>query len=61
MFFVSGGDGAEVLELVEEALDEVAIAVEEGAEGRDADASGMGLTLAQAPCSSSVGARASLS
>ena len=35
VLFVAGGDGAEVLELVEEALDEVAVAVEEGAEGGD--------------------------
>ena len=34
MFFEAGGDGSEVLELAEEALDEVPIAIEEGAERR---------------------------
>ena len=33
VLLVPGGDGAEVLELVEEALDEVPVAVQEGAEG----------------------------
>lgn len=32
VFFVTGGDGSEVFELVEEALDEVAVSVEEPAE-----------------------------
>jgi hypothetical protein len=32
---VSGCDGPEVFELVEEALDEVPVAIEEGAEGGD--------------------------
>jgi len=35
-FVVSGCDGAEVFELVEEALDEIAITVKERAERRDA-------------------------
>ena len=33
VLLVAGGDGPEVLELVEEALDEIAVAIEEGAEG----------------------------
>ena len=33
MFFVARCDGSEVLELVEEALDEVPVAIQEGAEG----------------------------
>ena len=35
VLFVARGDGPEVFELAEEALDEVAISVEEAAEGRD--------------------------
>ena len=35
-FVVSGCDGAEVFELIEEAFDEIAIAVKERAERRDA-------------------------
>ena len=61
VLFVAGGDGPEVLELVEEALDEVAVAIEEGAEGRDVGATGSGLTLAQAPRSARSSRSASLS
>src|SRR3954452_5408617 len=39
MLFEAGGDGSEMFDLVEEPLDEVAITVEEGAEGRNIDAS----------------------
>lgn len=35
MLFEACGDGPEMLELVEEAFDQVAVAVEPGAEGRD--------------------------
>lgn len=38
VLFVARGDGPEVFELAEEALDEVAISVEEAAEGRDVPA-----------------------
>lgn len=38
VFFEARGDGPEMLELVEEPLDEVAVAIEERAEGRDVDA-----------------------
>ena len=34
MFFEAGSDGAEMLQFVEEAFDEIAVAVEEGAERR---------------------------
>ena len=61
MLVVAGGDGAEVLELVEEALDEVAVAVEEGAEGGHVVRLGIGLTLAQAPRAARLARRASLS
>src|SRR5690606_28984620 len=40
VFFVSRGDGAEVLEFVEEALDEVSVAIKKGTEGRRVEASG---------------------
>src|SRR5690625_573439 len=40
VFFVSHGDGAEVLEFVEEALDEVSVAIKKGTEGRRVEASG---------------------
>jgi len=43
MFFETRGDGPEVLDLVEEALDEVAVSVEEGAE------CGLGLAMRQWP------------
>lgn len=36
-FVVAGGDGAEVLQFVEEPLDPVALAVENGVEGRKPD------------------------
>ena len=45
MFLEAGSDGSEVLQLVEEALGEVAIAVEERAEGRDPNAPGHGLDV----------------
>src|SRR5215212_8687590 len=51
----ASGDGSEVLELVEEALDEVAVAVQEWAEGRNVDAPwhrfdvGPGPTIEQRP------------
>ena len=38
MLFVSRGDSPEVVEFVEEALDEIAVAVEKPAEGWDIDA-----------------------
>ena len=40
MLFESRGDGSEMLELVEEAFDPVAIAIEVGAEWRNIDAVG---------------------
>ncbi len=43
MFFEARGDGPEVFEFVEEALDEVAISIEEGAE------CGPGLSMRQRP------------
>ena len=45
MFFVAGGDGSEVLELVEEALDAVPVAIQEGAEGELVDAAGERLNV----------------
>src|SRR5208283_1563487 len=45
MFFEACGDGSVMLDLVEEPLDEVAIAVEKGAEGRDIDPSGHGFDV----------------
>jgi hypothetical protein len=36
VLFEAGGDGTEVLEFAEEAFDEVAVAIEEGAERRAA-------------------------
>ena len=45
MLFEAGCDGSEVLELVEEALDKVAVAVEEATEHRDVDAPGQGLDV----------------
>ena len=45
MLFVAGGDGSEVLQLVEEALDEVPVAIQEGAEGRLVTRLEIGLTL----------------
>src|SRR5690606_21500620 len=40
VFFVSRGDGAEVLEFVEEALDEVSVTIKKGTESRRVEASG---------------------
>src|ERR1700729_4194146 len=45
VFFESRGDGSEMLDLAEEPLDEVAIAVEKGAEGRNVDASRHGFDV----------------
>jgi hypothetical protein len=39
VFFEARGDGSEMFDLVEEPLDEVAVSIEEGAEGRDVLAS----------------------
>src|SRR5271155_173045 len=40
MLFEASGDGTEMLKLVEEALDQIAIAIEKGAESGDAHAAG---------------------
>src|SRR5262249_20523716 len=48
MLFEPRCDGAEMLEFAEEALDQIAIAVEEGAEGRDPHATSHGLDVG--PC-----------
>ena len=45
MLLVSGGDGPEVFEFTEEALDAVSVAVQEGAEGRDVLATGHGFDV----------------
>src|ERR1051326_4342818 len=45
VLFEACSDGSEMLELVEEALDEIAVAIEEGAEGRDVDAPRHGLDV----------------
>lgn len=45
VLFEAGGDGSEVLEFVEEALDEIALAIEVGAEGRDVLAPRHGLDV----------------
>jgi hypothetical protein len=45
VLFESGSDGSEMLNLVEEALDEVSVPIEEGAEGRDVDAVGHGFDV----------------
>ncbi len=58
---VARGDGAEMLEFAEEALDEVAIAIEERTEGRMFTRPGIGLTQAQAPRSAKVARKALLS
>lgn len=46
MFFETGRHGSEVLELVEEALDKIAVPIEEGAEGGNIDASRQRLDVA---------------
>src|SRR5450631_358108 len=48
VLFEAGGDGTEVLEFAEEAFDEVAVAIEEGAERRAAFAAGHRLDVG--PC-----------
>src|SRR6185437_8889932 len=45
VFFETGGDGSKMLDLVEEPLDEIAIAIKEGAEGRIVDAARHGLDV----------------
>ena len=54
MLFETGGDGSEVLQLVEEALNEVAEAIEEPAERRDVDASWHRLDIGPAAAPSHV-------
>ena len=48
VFFEAGGDGTEVLELVEEPLDPIAVAIKQAAEGGDGPAVGHGLHVG--PC-----------
>lgn len=45
MLFEAGGNGSEMLDLVEEAFDEIAISVEERAERRNVDASRHGFDV----------------
>src|ERR1700712_4012277 len=45
VLFESSGKGSKMLDPVEEALDEISVSVEEGAEGRDVDAVGHGLDV----------------
>jgi hypothetical protein len=50
VLLVAGRDGPEVLELVEEALDEVPVAAQVGLKAGTFTRLGIGLILAQAPC-----------
>ena len=61
MLFVAGGDGSEVLELVEEALDEVPVAIQEGAEGGLVDPAGERLDVGPGACAGEAWRSASLS